>query len=102
MRLLGSLSLSLYLSTPVFSILSLGVGGEVDRREEDDDDDDDAATRRIITLLSSSPTPSSRTATINLWRVMAEVGFCLNGQPCYSWKGAPSHGKRGNPMLDFP
>lgn len=23
--------------------------------------------------------------TINLWRVMAQARFCLNGQPCNSW-----------------
>lgn len=43
-------------------------------------------TRRIITPV---PFPLARchtvATTINLWRVMAQARFCLNGQPCNSW-----------------
>lgn len=39
---------------------------------------------RIITPLFQPPVPR-RATTINLWRVMAQAGFCLNGQPCNSW-----------------
>lgn len=44
-------------------------------------------TRRIITPVPFPPafaSPSLAT-TINLWRVMAQARFCLNGQPYNSW-----------------
>lgn len=43
-------------------------------------------TRRIITSVPFPPRRCLTVATtINLWRVMAQARFCLNGQPCNSW-----------------
>jgi len=42
-------------------------------------------TRRIITPVPFLHRLPHVATTINLWRVIAQTRFCLNGQPCNSW-----------------